>query len=79
MNYVSVQVSNKDWVELKGKFLIYGLLLRIILYFEGLFLGIDIFVNILDVKYVRRNCLFFLLFYEVCVLIINSVLKFVIV
>ncbi|XP_018459303.2 endo-1,4-beta-xylanase 3 isoform X1 [Raphanus sativus] len=51
----NVQASNKDWVELKGKFLIHGSPSRVIVYLEGPPPGTDILVNTLDVKHARRN------------------------
>lgn len=75
MNHVSVQASNKDWVELKGKFLIHGSPSRIILYLEGPPPGTDILVNTLDVKHARRNRPSPPPFYEVCALTINNALK----
>lgn len=75
MNHISLQVTNKDWVELKGKFLIHGSPTRVIIYLEGPPPGTDILVNTLDVKHARRNRPSPPPFYEVRSLTINNALK----
>ncbi|CAH2070350.1 unnamed protein product [Thlaspi arvense] len=50
----NVQATNKDWVELKGKFVIHGSPTRVILFLEGPLPGADILLNTLDVKHARR-------------------------
>ncbi|XP_043711420.1 endo-1,4-beta-xylanase 1-like isoform X2 [Telopea speciosissima] len=50
----SSQASNKDWVQLQGKFLLNGSPSRVIIYFEGPPPGTDILVNSLIVKHAAK-------------------------
>ncbi|OWM80594.1 endo-1,4-beta-xylanase 1-like isoform X2 [Punica granatum] len=51
----SVQATDKDWVELQGKFLLNSSPLKVIVYFEGPPAGIDILVNYLVIKHAQRT------------------------
>lgn len=55
MHLISVQATDKNWVELKGKFVIQGSPSRVILYLEGPPSGSDILLNSLVVKHAKRN------------------------
>ncbi|KAK8948384.1 hypothetical protein KSP39_PZI004973 [Platanthera zijinensis] len=55
--YISIgkiQASNKDWVNLRGKFLLNGPTSKAVIYLEGPSLGTDILVNSLIVKRAQR-------------------------
>lgn len=72
MNHVSVQATDKNWVELKGKFIIHGSPSRAILYLEGPPPGSDILLNTLVVKHAKRNRPEPPPFYEVSLFTINN-------
>jgi len=55
MNHISVQATDKNWVELKGKFVIHGSPSRVILYLEGPPPRADILLNSLVVQHAKRN------------------------
>lgn len=55
MIHISVQATDKNWVELKGKFVIHGSPSRVIIYLEGPPPGVDILVNTFAVKHARRS------------------------
>ncbi|KAL2521321.1 glycosyl hydrolase family 10 protein/carbohydrate-binding domain-containing protein [Forsythia ovata] len=50
----SVQATDKDWVQLKGKFLLNGSPSRAVIYLEGPPPGIDILLNSLVVKHAAK-------------------------
>ncbi|XWS14847.1 hypothetical protein CRYUN_Cryun35bG0043600 [Craigia yunnanensis] len=50
----NVQATDKDWVQLRGKFLLNGSLSRAVIYLEGPPAGTDILVNALVVKYSEK-------------------------
>ncbi|KAG4200468.1 hypothetical protein ERO13_A05G213200v2 [Gossypium hirsutum] len=49
-----VQATDKDWVQLQGKFLLNGSPSRVIIYLEGPPPGTDILVNALSVKHAEK-------------------------
>ncbi|KAG7619756.1 Glycoside hydrolase family 10 domain [Arabidopsis suecica] len=51
----NVQATDKNWVELKGKFVIHGSPSRVILYLEGPPPRADILLNSLVVQHAKRN------------------------
>ncbi|XP_051140702.1 endo-1,4-beta-xylanase 1-like [Andrographis paniculata] len=50
----SIQATDKDWVQLQGKFLLNGFPSRVVVYLEGPPPGIDILLNSLVVKHAPR-------------------------
>ncbi|CAN8307996.1 unnamed protein product [Cochlearia groenlandica] len=69
ISIANVQATDKNWIELKGKFVINGSPSRAILYLEGPPPGVDILVNTFDVKHARRNHPSPPPFYEVTILL----------
>ncbi|KAK4796586.1 hypothetical protein SAY86_028912 [Trapa natans] len=51
----SVQATDKNWVELEGKFLLNSSPSKVIVYFEGPPPGVDILVNYLVVKHAEKT------------------------
>ena len=51
----SVQATDKDWVELRGKFLLNGSLSKVVIYLEGPPPSTDILVNNLVVKHATKS------------------------
>lgn len=54
ISIANVQATDKDWVQLRGKFLINNSPSKIIMYFEGPPAGIDILVNYCLVKHAAK-------------------------
>lgn len=50
----SLQASDKDWVQLKGKFLINGTVSKAVIYIEGPPPSTDLLVNSLVVKHAEK-------------------------
>ena len=53
-SYKSAQATDKDWVQLRGKFLLNGSPSRVLIYLEGPPPGTDILVNTLVVKHAEK-------------------------
>ncbi|XP_039049795.1 endo-1,4-beta-xylanase 1-like isoform X2 [Hibiscus syriacus] len=49
-----VQATDKDWVQLQGKFLLNGSQSRVVIYLEGPPPGTDILVNVLSIKHAEK-------------------------
>ncbi|KAK8580486.1 hypothetical protein V6N12_070755 [Hibiscus sabdariffa] len=49
-----IQATDKDWVQLQGKFLLNGSPSRVVIYLEGPPPGTDILVNVLSVKHAEK-------------------------
>ncbi|CAI0464280.1 unnamed protein product [Linum tenue] len=54
ISIASLQVSDKDWVQLQGEFLLNGFPSRVIIYFEGPPAGTDILINSLVVQHAAK-------------------------
>ncbi|EPS62016.1 hypothetical protein M569_12775, partial [Genlisea aurea] len=54
VNIAGVKATDKDWIELQGNFLICGLLLRAVIFFEGPPSGIDILLESLVLKHAAK-------------------------
>jgi hypothetical protein len=50
----SLQATDKDWVQLQGKFLLNGSPKRVVIYIEGPPAGTDILVNSFVVKHAEK-------------------------
>lgn len=50
----NVQATDKDWVELEGKFLLNGSASRVVIYIEGPPSGTDILVNSIAIKHAEK-------------------------
>lgn len=54
ISIASVQATDKDWVQLQGKFLLNGSPLKVVIYLEGPPQGVDILLNSLVVKHAAK-------------------------
>ncbi|CAI0464239.1 unnamed protein product [Linum tenue] len=54
ISIASLQVTDKDWVQLQGEFLLNGFPSRVIIYFEGPPAGTDILINSLIVQHAAK-------------------------
>lgn len=52
--FSSVQATDKDWTQLKGKFLLNGSPSKVVVYVEGPPAGTDILVNSFVVKHAEK-------------------------
>lgn len=52
--HISVQATDKDWVQLQGKFLLNGIASKVVIYLEGPPAGTDILLNSLVVKHASK-------------------------
>jgi len=50
-----VQATDKDWVQMKGKFLLNGSPSKVVVYLEGPPPGTDILVNTLVIKHAAKT------------------------
>lgn len=50
-----MQATDKDWVQMQGKFLLNGSPSKIIVFLEGPPAGIDILVNTLVIKHAHKT------------------------
>lgn len=54
LSFKSVQATDKEWIEVKGKFLLNGSASRVVIYIEGPPPGTDILLNSLNVKHAEK-------------------------
>lgn len=53
--FCSAQATDKDWVQLQGKFLLNGSPSKVVIYVEGPPSGTDILLNSLIVKHAEKT------------------------